>query len=173
MLLQYIFILIDTKKLTTMEEFECKECGKKFNSGESLNQHKIAKHEQNKKKDHQFKIEKKYLYLMVAILVVFALGFWIYHSVTSPGKYDGFAKCLTEKGFVMAGTDWCSNCQNQKGYFGKSFQYIDYKNCDVAKAWCQENGVNRYPTWILPDSIKMSGAKKLYELSRLSGCKLE
>jgi len=156
-----------------MEKFECKECGKKFNSEEGLNQHISAKHEQNKKKDYKFKIEKKHLYFMVAILVVFALGFWTYHSITSPGKYDDFAKCLTEKGFVMAGTDWCSNCQNQKGYFGKSFKFIDYKNCDINKAWCQENGVNRYPTWILSDDTKITGAKHLDELSRLSNCTLK
>ena len=71
-------------EVTAMEKFECKECGKKFNSEEGLNQHISAKHEQNKKKDYKFKIEKKHLYFMVAILVVFALGFWTYHSITSP-----------------------------------------------------------------------------------------
>ena len=155
-----------------MEEFECKECDKKFHSADALNSHNLAKHPQvNAPK---FNIKKKHIYFMVAILVVFALGFWIYHSVTSPGKYDDFAKCLTEEGFVMAGTDWCSNCQKQKNLFGKSFKLIDYKNCDIDKEWCSDNGVNRYPTWVLPDGSKRVGIQQLPSLSQASlGCILE
>jgi hypothetical protein len=157
-----------------MKTFECKECNKKFHSEESLNQHISAKHEQNKEQTNKFKIEKKHIYFMVVILIVFVLGFWIYHSVTSSGKYDDFAKCLTEEGFVMAGTDWCSDCQKQKNLFGKSFKLIDYKNCDIDKKWCSDNGVNRYPTWILPDGSKRVGIQQLPSLSQASlGCGLK
>ena len=160
--------------MQNMKKFECKECNKEFNSEESLNQHISAKHEQNKNLSNKFKIKKKHIYFMVAILIVFALGFWIYHSATSPGKYDDFAKCLTEKGFVMAGTDWCSSCQNQKGLFGKSFKYINFKNCDTNKEWCSSNGIKNYPTWILPDGSKRVGIQQLYSLSQASlGCNLE
>jgi hypothetical protein len=100
--------------------------------------------------------------------VAFAIAFWIYHSATSPGKYDEFAECLTAEGFIMAGTDWCSNCQKQKNLFGKSFKLIDYKNCDVDKEWCSTNGVDRYPTWILPNGNKRPGAQELYSLQQAS-----
>ena len=61
-----------------------------------------------------------------------------------PGEYDAFAQCLTEKGAVMYGTDWCSHCQNQKAEFGKSFGYVRFVNCDLQKAECIENGVQGY-----------------------------
>ena len=157
-----------------MKKFECQECNKKFDSEESFNKHTSDKHKQNKKWSDKFKIEKKHIYSLIAILAVLVLGFWVYRSVTSPGKYDNFAKCLTEKGFVMAGTDWCSSCQNQKRLFGKSFKYIDYKNCDFNKEWCSSNEIKNYPTWILPDKSKIIGTQQLDSLSQASsGCNLK
>ena len=106
---------------------------------------------------------------VVAIVAVAYLFIWLGNQ---PGKYDDFARCLTEKGFIMAGTDWCSVCKTQKGYFGKSFEYLNYKNCDVDKEWCTSNGITRYPTWILPDQTKSMGAKTIEELSRISNCSI-
>jgi hypothetical protein len=157
-----------------MEKFECKECKKKFGSEESFNQHTNAKHKQSQKWSDRFKIEKKHIYFIIATFAVLGLGFWIYYSATSPGKYDGFAKCLTEKGFITAGTDWCSSCQDQKKLFGKSFKYINYKNCDFNKEWCSSSGIKSYPTWILPDKSEITGTQQLYSLSQASsGCNLK
>jgi hypothetical protein len=149
-----------------MDNFECKECDKKFNSADALNAHNLAKHP--KTDTPKFKIKKKHIYFFIFICIVFALGFWIYHSATSPGKYDNFAKCLTAEGFIMAGTEWCSNCQDQKGLFGKSFKYINYKNCGTNEEWCSANGINRYPTWILPDGTKRQGNQELSSLQQTS-----
>lgn len=91
----------------------------------------------------------------------------------NPGKYDEFAQCLTDEGFVMAGTDWCSHCKDQKKIFGKSFDFIDYKNCDIQRDWCDSNGVHSYPTWVLPNGTKETGVQKIYILSQLSGCSLK
>jgi hypothetical protein len=68
----------------------------------------------------------------------------------------------------MAGTEWCSNCQDQKGLFGKSFKYINYKNCGTNEEWCSANGINRYPTWILPDGTKRQGNQELSSLQQTS-----
>lgn len=158
----------------TMEEFQCNECNRKFNSEESLNQHRNAKHEHDKKKNaNKLKINKKHYFLIGTLLIILVLGFLTYNSITSPGKYDDFAKCLTEKGFTMAGTNWCSSCKNQKGLFGKSFQYVTYQDCDNNEAWCDSKGIERYPTWVLPDNTKITGVLKPYDLSRISGCSLE
>ena len=73
----------------------------------------------------------------------------------------------------MAGTNCCSICQKQKDLFGKSFEYINYKNCDTNKEWCSANGVNRYPTWIFPDGNKRQGTQELYSLQQASNCSLQ
>ena len=149
-----------------MDNFECKECDKKFHSADALNSHNLAKHP--KVNTPKFSIKKKHIYFVIFICVAFAITFWIYHSATSPGKYDVFAECLTAEGFIMAGTDRCSNCQKQKNLFGKSFKLIDYKNCDVDKEWCSANGISRYPTWKLPDGNKRQGTQELYSLQQAS-----
>jgi hypothetical protein len=62
---------------------------------------------------------------------------------------DAFAKCLTEKGWVMYGAEWCSHCKEQKALFGDSFQYIKYVECPDNVQLCLNKGVNGYPTWIV------------------------
>lgn len=116
--------------------------------------------------------KKLLVYSLIAILLIASIYFFYWRSQL-PGKYDNFAKCLTEKGFIMAGTDWCHFCKEQKGMFGKSFKFVDYRNCDINKAWCDSNNVERYPNWILPDGTKRRGVQKLSMLSQLSGCNLK
>ena len=86
-------------------------------------------------------------------------------------RYDELAKCLTEKDVKMYGTDWCSVCKKQKSDFGTSFKYVDYVNCDFQTVECKENGVNRYPTWIITGT-KYIGKQSLDTLASLSGCEL-
>lgn len=112
------------------------------------------------------------VYSFIIILII-ALIYFFYWRSQLPGKYDDFANCLTEKGFVMGGTDWCHLCKEQKKMFGKSFEFINYRNCDLNKAWCGSKGVDRYPTWILPNGTKILGVQKLLTLRQLSGCDLE
>ncbi len=88
-----------------------------------------------------------------------------------PGKYDGFAQCLTEKGVKMYGTEWCKHCQNQKALFGNSFGYVDYIDCDKNKNACLKAGVRGYPTWVIGVE-NYPGEMALERLASLSGCKL-
>lgn len=109
-----------------------------------------------------------------AILIV-VLGLIIYSLIsyfTKPGKYDDFARCLTEKGVIMYGTDWCPHCQEQKAKFGKSFKYVDYKDCDLNKDLCTKKGIEGYPTWII-NNKKYPGTKSLDYLASLSGCEVK
>ena len=92
-------------------------------------------------------------------------------NLNSPGEYDDLAKCLTEKGVKMYGTEWCSHCKNQKTAFGSSFQYVDYVDCDKNKEACSSAGVTGYPTWKVGGN-NYPGEKQLNILASLSGCTL-
>lgn len=87
------------------------------------------------------------------------------------GKYDTFATCLTEKGAVMYGTDWCPHCQAQKELFGRSFRNIIYINCDKAPEKCDAAGVEGYPTWVI-NGTSYSSTQPLQKLAAVTGCQL-
>lgn len=87
-----------------------------------------------------------------------------------PGQYDELAKCLSEKGFKMAGAEWCSACKKQKALFGASFEFVDYRDCDREGEYCIENEIQYYPTWVTPDGGKTVGVKQPENLAAISGC---
>lgn len=114
---------------------------------------------------------KNIVYLTITLGIVLILLYGFVKWVSDPGQYDEFAKCLTEKGVKMYGTDWCSFCNKQKAEFGKSFKHIDYVNCDSNKAECNSAGVQGYPTWYINNQL-YSGLQPLQSLATLSGCEL-
>ena len=85
---------------------------------------------------------------------------------------NDFAKCLSEKNFSMFGTNWCSHCNAQKQEFGKSFQFIDFVNCEQEFDKCKKNGIPGYPTWKTGDGKLLVGKQKLEILAKESGCQL-
>ena len=116
-------------------------------------------------------MDKKIKLIIGAIVLFGAVLMYLgYVESTKPGIYDEFAKCLTEKNFIMAGTDWCHVCQQQKELFGNSFKHINYKNCDREKQWCNEHGVDSYPRWFDSEGKDYGGVQSLETLSTLSGC---
>jgi len=112
------------------------------------------------------KIKFLFYFLFIFVILIMLNG-----CTKGVGKYDTFAKCLTEKGVTMYGTEWCSHCQNQKKEFGKSFQYINYVDCDRQKLECNKAGVKGYPTWVI-DGENYPGEQDLYYLASLSECEL-
>jgi glutaredoxin len=110
-------------------------------------------------------------YLAIIGIIVVLAGYGMFKSATSPGDYDDFADCLTNKGIKMYGTEWCSHCKDQKELFGKSFKKVDYIDCDARRSECKDAGVNSYPTWII-DGEQYSGTQSLRELVELSDCNL-
>lgn len=86
-------------------------------------------------------------------------------------KYDDFARCLTENGAVMYGTDTCYYCQMQKSEFEDSFKFINYINCLEDKAACINNEIDGFPTWII-DGKKYEGKQQLSRLGVLARCEL-
>tara|TARA_Y100000034_G_C6821465_1_gene370004 strand:+ start:120 stop:476 length:357 start_codon:yes stop_codon:yes gene_type:complete len=107
--------------------------------------------------------------------VYFGIGFTfliIYLVIPdTAGEYDSFAECLTEQNAVMYGTDWCSYCKTQKALFGKSFEKVDYVNCDFNKEECLLEGVTGYPTWKINEETYLN-VQPLEKLAALTGCSL-
>jgi hypothetical protein len=90
----------------------------------------------------------------------------------SARNYDAFAQCLTSKGAVAYGTDWCSKCQEQKSRFSGSFKYINFVDCGRNTEECLKKGIKGYPTWII-NGTQYRGVQSLSRLSALTGCELQ
>lgn len=82
---------------------------------------------------------------------------------------DRFAACLTEKGAVFYGTEWCPHCKRQKEIFGESMAFVNYVDCDKESATCQKAGITGYPTWKIGDK-PLIGTQPLTSLAEASGC---
>ena len=145
-----------------------------------------TKEEREKLREQQFqdkinkekskKLMRKILYIVIPILIVGGLVYAGISSSSKPGEYDDFAKCLTENNIKEYGAFWCSNCAEQKKMFGKSFEFVNYIECDARgnnaqPELCQQNGIRGYPTWII-DGEKYEGVQSLENLAQYSGCSL-
>jgi len=113
--------------------------------------------------------------------IIFAIGGVLIVAtvfiLNAGGKKDNlvlnqFAQCLSEKGVVMYGADWCPHCQNEKKAFGNSFQYVNYVECPKEPQKCLALGVDGYPTWIFSDGKRLVGEQGLEKLAGESGCAL-
>ena len=129
-------------------------------------------------KDHQereerFRLEqekkarKKKMIMGIIALSLLIVAAIIAYGLISPGKYDDFAKCLTEKGAVMYGAiAWCQYTQAQAGMFGKSFKYINYQ--DESKL----TGIKTRPTWVI-NGKWLEKVQSFEALSEVTGCQLK
>ena len=112
------------------------------------------------------KKNKTYLIVFgIIALIVLAVGIYAYSYFAMPGKYDNFAKCLSEKGAVMYGATWCKYTQAQRAMFGKSFRYINYK--DFTKG----PNIEVTPTWII-DGKSYERTQSFEDLAHFSGCEV-
>lgn len=94
-------------------------------------------------------------------------------DTTTTGALDTFASCLTEKGAIFYGTEWCPHCKNQKAMFGNSMKKVHYIDCDKNKKKCVEAGITGYPTWKFADGSSLSGTQLLGALAEKTGCSAE
>ncbi|PIN17232.1 hypothetical protein CDL12_10111 [Handroanthus impetiginosus] len=91
------------------------------------------------------------------------------------------ARHLRSIGAKLYGAFWCSHCVDQKQMFGReAAKLLDYIECypdgvregtEMAKA-CYDVELKGFPSWEINDHV-LTGRKKLPELARLSGLKLE
>jgi len=114
------------------------------------------------------------IYVAAVLVVVGLIGFAIVQKAT-PGQYDTFAQCLTDKGAKMYGAWWCPHCQKQKDLFGKSFEKVSNVECSApgTKAMlkiCKDAGIEGYPTWKFQDGSMLSGEQSFETLSQKTSC---
>jgi len=117
--------------------------------------------------------------LLYGVLIVAAFGLAYYLGTRVQHKYDGFARCLTDRGVKMYGAYWCPHCQEQKEKFEASFEYVPYVECGVKgdlhaqSQICKDEKVNHYPTWQFPPTgERVERVFTLQELSDRTGCPL-
>jgi glutaredoxin len=129
-----------------------------------------------KKTKDELKFWKTLTAILAVLLVIsiFTNGFNISTSddvVPTDTDEEGqtLAQCLTEKGAVMYGTEWCSHCNNQKRAFGDDFKDIKFVDCDQDTLACREAGIRGYPTWVI-NNQKYPGEQSLNKLKSLAGC---
>ena len=109
------------------------------------------------------------------VLIAAGIGFLIWQSVKNNQanpELIAFAKCLTEKGAVMYGTDYCEWCQKQKADFKSAWQFINYANCQTDPQKCVAQNIQATPTWIFGNGTKIESYQTLEQLSTESGCSL-
>lgn len=114
---------------------------------------------------------------IVAIVVVVAIFGASKSPKVTPGQYDAFAQCLTDKEAKMYGAFWCSHCQSQKKMFGTSFEKIKYIECSTPDGnsqlkVCADAKIEGYPTWEFADGTRQSGELSFEVLSQKTGCEL-
>lgn len=132
------------------------------NDQQQERQEMFQKHEVEKKR----KKNKRAIITYGSLAMIFLLvgGFTTSYYLT-PGDYDDFAKCLTEKGVVMYGAiKWCKYTQAQANMFGKSFKYIDYRDESLLE------GIKTRPTWVIEDKW-YEKVQSFERFSSLTGCK--
>lgn len=117
---------------------------------------------------------KNNITISIVIVVVIAIGWLVFGrgGTQEADALDGFAQCLTEKGFTMYGAYWCPHCQNEKAAFGDSFRKVNYVECTKEPNRCVAAGIKGYPTWITEDGRRLEGEQGIDGLSEASGCAL-
>lgn len=124
--------------------------------------------EQQKHLHEQSKSGKSKYYIIasaIAFIILAAAAYSVY-SISKPGPYDNFAKCLKEKGAVMYGAmGWCHFTQAQKAMFGKSFKLLNYHEFQELP------GIKKTPTWVI-NGAWHENVQSFEKLSELTGCKL-
>lgn len=111
------------------------------------------------------------LKIAIALVIVFTIAYYL-PVIYRTGTYNTFAKCLTERGVSMYGTETCPHCKNQKAMFGDAFKYINYTDCEKNLQACLDKNIIGYPSWTFPDGRLLQGEQSLEILSRVSGCQL-
>lgn len=122
------------------------------------------------------KFEMKKLFWIILVMgIVIVSGCAANNKGTS--RYDDFAKCLTEQGAKFYGAYWCPHCENQKGMFGNSIDYVNYIECSLPNRAgqteeCRQAEIESYPTWEFQDGKRVSGVMSFEQLSQNSGCEI-
>ena len=159
--------------------FRCGECNRDFSSQQSLDDHNKSKHfsKINDKASSFNFFKNKYVWITIGIVVLFFVLLSTPVIDISAGKYDDFARCVSDSGAKMYGAYWCTHCISQKKLFGSSFSKINYIECSLPNnagqtEACKSAGIESYPTWEFEDGSREQGEISLNKLSQTTGCSL-
>jgi len=152
-------------------EYRCEYCNKNFRTQESLIQHNSMKHTGNSNSQKNPLNLKKYFIIGAIALIIFLSMYMVYGYINKPGQYDNFAKCLTEKGAVVYGNDYCQYTVKQLNFFGKSKQYLNYVKCADNEKLCDEKGIQTTPTWEINGEMYVQ-VQTFERLAAVSGCEI-
>jgi len=129
------------------------------NDGQKVEEQKLRDEQLRAHQEKKAKSKRKIIGIIAFLLIgITILGVY---AVFAPGDYDEFAKCLTEKGVIMYGEDWCQYTNAQKNMFGNSFKYVNYE---------VKLNLKVRPTWVI-DGKTHETVQSFERLSELTGCK--
>ncbi|HEY4494017.1 MAG TPA: hypothetical protein VJB95_01120 [Candidatus Paceibacterota bacterium] len=117
---------------------------------------------------------------IIGILVVGVIVLAVLRSTAAPagpGRLDGFAQCLKDKGAIFYGAFWCPHCQAQKKLFSSSAKLLPYVECSTADGRgqlqeCKDKKIEGYPTWEFADGSRLNGEIPLNQLAEKTSCVL-
>ena len=99
---------------------------------------------------------------LIIVLILAGVSFSFYQS-NKPGQFDNLAKCLADKGAVMFGASFCKYTAAQKGMFGNSMKFIDYRD------FTEDSNIKITPTWLINGKY-YENAQSFDRLSAITGC---
>jgi len=116
-----------------------------------------------------------YIILGIAGLITVGVISLYFLNPDKPGGYDEFALCIKDSGAVFYGAFWCPHCQSQKKMFGSSAKLLPYVECSTPDGraqtkYCDDLGIDGYPTWTFKDGSRLSGEIPLQTLSEKTSC---
>jgi len=112
------------------------------------------------------KKNKKRNIIYSAVIIALVVGAYSAYSYYSkPGSFNDFAKCLSDKGAVMYGADWCKYTQEQRAMFGKSFKHVESRD------YTEGPDIKITPTWVI-DGKLYERVQSFEHLSALTGCEI-
>jgi len=120
----------------------------------------------------------KWIWGVIALLIVGGLMAWYVIDARTPGQNDGLAMCLKEKGVIFYGAFWCPHCKEQKVLFGaKSAKLLPYVECSTPDSKgqlqvCKDAGIQSYPTWQFADGTRDTQVLTPAILAEKTGCPL-
>ena len=135
-------------------------------SHEAQKEHEQRIGQQQSSQQSQSKKSKYYIIAGIIGIILLSVVSYSVYSISKPGPYDNFAKCLAEKGAVMYGAmQWCKYTQAQKAMFGKSFKYVNYHEFGDLP------GIKTTPTWVINGQWQ-ENVQSFDKLAALTGCKV-
>ena len=99
----------------------------------------------------------------LAIVLILAGVSLSFYQSSKPGLYDNFAKCLTDKNAVMFGASFCKYTAAQKGMFGNSMRFVNYKD------FTEDSSIKITPTWLINGKY-YENTQSFDRLSSITGC---